>query len=111
MTQSATGNSTRGTKQVPKPGRPARPVLALGAMAILLIALGVWWSTGGSAPPAAESATSQADGPRLAVQQDVVDLGTQPFDRRVSAAFDVRNVGSSPLRIQDEPVVEIVEGC
>jgi hypothetical protein len=29
----------------------------------------------------------------------------------VSAVFKVENVGSSALRIQGEPIVELVEGC
>lgn len=86
-------------------------MLVAAAVGVLLIALGVWWVAGGSAPSAARSITPQVGNPRLAVQQDAIDLGVQPFERRVSAVFEVRNVGTGSLSILGEPAVELVQGC
>ena len=94
----------------PVVGRPTRLVLVLLGVGLLLLVGGIGWGLNerfGQAP----SFTPQANGPRLAVDRTDIDLGVQPANRMVSAVFRVENVGSSALRIQGEPIVELVEGC
>ena len=86
------------------------------AVVVLLIIAGVVVSQIGrpaasltGAPQSPQGA--QAGGPRLAVDRDAIDLGAQPFDRSVSAVFQVKNAGDATLRIIGEPVVELVAGC
>lgn len=55
-------------------------------------------------------ATPFAGGPRLAVDQAVVDHGEVEYEHTVEAVFRLRNVGDQPLQIET-PEVEIVEGC
>jgi hypothetical protein len=81
----------------------------------MIVVAGVWWwvQPGGSPPgpaPVQVVPTSSAQ-PRLAVDRDIIDVGPQPFERPVSAIFEVQNVGSSTLHILEEPFVELVEGC
>lgn len=97
--------NTRRTSARPKWYGPA-----VGAFGLLLLAVGIWVglrSTSGSTP----NLTPQADGPRLMVDRELIDLGVQPVDRLVTATFQVSNQGAGPLHILDEPVVELVEGC
>jgi len=91
-------------------GRPSWPILLAAILGVLLIAGGIWWGVDrGAAPPT--DFVPQVEGPRLAVDRTDIDLGVQPLDRYVSATFQVKNVGDTTLRIQEEPYVELVEGC
>ncbi len=58
-----------------------------------------------------EEPSSGISEPRLVVDRDLVDLGTLPFNERVTAEFRVQNVGGSDLIILDKPIIELVEGC
>jgi hypothetical protein len=48
---------------------------------------------------------------RVSVSQDKIDYGDVKLGRTINTVFDVRNVGDQDLVIQDEPRVELVEGC
>jgi hypothetical protein len=50
-------------------------------------------------------------GPRLAVDQELIDFGNLPFERMVRARFRLRNVGDQPLQLAVNPQVEAIEGC
>jgi hypothetical protein len=91
--------------------RPAWLVWLMAGLGLLLLGGGFWWasSPASGGPPA--DFTPQAETPRLAVDRDSIDLGPQPLGREVSAVFQVKDVGSQPLRIADRPTVELVEGC
>lgn len=81
---------------------------------LLIVAVGVWWVQAGGTPQGNAPGTAiqtPLTEPRLAVDRDIIDVGTQPFERRVSAVFEVQNVGGSTLHILEEPFVELVEGC
>ncbi|MGC8879122.1 MAG: hypothetical protein ACP5R2_07855 [Anaerolineae bacterium] len=58
-----------------------------------------------------EMSSSDISGPRLAVDRERIDLGTLPFNKRVTAEFRVQNVGDSDLIILEKPAIELVEGC
>ena len=50
--------------------------------------------------------------PRLAMLTDeVVDYGEVKLDTTVETVFRVKNVGDQVLRFQEQPYVELVEGC
>ena len=86
------------------------PVLLVLGVGLLLLVSGIWRALGRAPGPPANF-IPQAEGPRLAVDRELIDLGLQPYGRRVSAVFRVKNVGGETLRILEEPPVELVEGC
>ncbi len=93
--------------------RPVGPLVLIASGGLLLVAILAFAlvnrSATQSAPP--PGFTPQAEGPRIAVDREVMDFGKRPLDIPVEAVFRVRNVGSAPLRIQGRPQVEVVEGC
>lgn len=50
-------------------------------------------------------------GARLAADTELIDLGTQPYNRVVEARFQLKNIGDRPLQLPASPPVEVVEGC
>ena len=52
-----------------------------------------------------------ATGPRAQVDRENLDLGTQPFDKTVRAAFTVKNVGDGTLKLDVPKVATLVDGC
>jgi len=49
-------------------------------------------------------------GPRAYLPVQSVDLGRVPFNKVVSGAFDLKNVGDATLRIEDVQI-KVLEGC
>jgi hypothetical protein len=45
------------------------------------------------------------------VDQEKIDYGYVPFGESRSFAIQVTNTGDGTLRLQDEPYIEVVEGC
>jgi hypothetical protein len=82
-----------------------------------------WGMSGGSNPPDVETKVNTAtelpkteieektSGPRLAVEQDIIDEGDQKLNDYVETTFTLQNIGDEPLKIMGEPQVELVEGC
>ena len=58
-----------------------------------------------------EMPSSHVSGPRLVVDRELINLGTRPFNERVTAEFRIKNVGDSDLIVLENPTVELVEGC
>lgn len=50
-------------------------------------------------------------GPRLALDQDLIDFGAVRYNQFVEARFRLTNVGDQPLQLPASPPVDIVEGC
>jgi hypothetical protein len=68
------------------------------------------WTVFSAEGRAGESPTFRG-GARLAVDQDLIDLGAQPYNRVVEARFQLKNVGDRPLQLPASPPVDVVEGC
>jgi hypothetical protein len=49
--------------------------------------------------------------PSLKVDQEQVDLGDVKLGRTVQVAFRLTNVGDQPLLFQEQPYIELVQGC
>jgi hypothetical protein len=47
----------------------------------------------------------------IQVNQQVIDLGDIRLGKWVNASFQVTNVGDQPLRLTQEPYIEVKEGC
>ena len=117
-------------RRVARPRRAKGP-RGLGTLAIWVLIAGV---TGAAAFLVVYAATSGGDGkddftaqvvetpsdlslgepfqggPRLYLPVETVDLGQVPFHKEVSHAFDLRNVGDAPLKVEDVQVT-MLEGC
>jgi hypothetical protein len=50
-------------------------------------------------------------GPRLAIDQELIDFGAVRYNQFVEARFRLKNVGDQPLRLPASPPIEVVEGC
>ncbi|HEX9923254.1 MAG TPA: hypothetical protein VGD99_11380 [Anaerolineae bacterium] len=99
----------RRKKQAPPPRRRPWLWLVVGSAALLIIGgLSVLWASP-EAGPGVAPVTGGA--PKLVVDQPIIDEGPVKLDTPVRTAFRLRNVGDQPLRILDEPIVELVEGC
>ena len=60
--------------------------------------------------PAAMDSSKFMGGPRLAVDQTLVDHGEVPYGYEVTAEYRLQNVGNQVLRIGN-PEVKILDGC
>jgi hypothetical protein len=49
--------------------------------------------------------------PSIKVDKEQVDLGDVKLDQPVEVTFQVTNVGDQPLRFEEQPYIEVVEGC
>ena len=49
--------------------------------------------------------------PSISVDQQQIDFGDVRFNEQKSFAIEVTNTGDGPLRFQDQPYIEVVEGC
>ena len=49
--------------------------------------------------------------PALAVDQEVIDYGEVKLDTNLTFAVRVTNTGDGTLRFQEEPYIEVLEGC
>lgn len=108
------------TNQLPKGGKAAaappsrRNVLpfVVAAAALLLVVLGLaLLARPGTPSTATAGPTLAVNTPRLAMDRTLIDFGKVPLDVPVKATFKLSNVGDRPLRILNQPVVEVKEGC
>ena len=91
-----------------RPTRGLAPRIAvLAGLALLALAVaGVWLSS--RAP--AESGPGTL-GPRLAVNQERLDLGRLPFNQMARAEFTLTNRGDRTLQLDASAPVRVLEGC
>jgi hypothetical protein len=85
---------------------PVRIAWLAGIVLSIALPAAIWFVR----QPSAESGTG-ALGPRLAVNQERIDLGTQPFNRTVRAEFILTNQGDRTLQLDATTPVRVLEGC
>jgi hypothetical protein len=93
-----------------------RVFIALGSMvALALAAILVWSIAGGANSRNTSEATSiipaVTGAPRLKSDRDIIEIGDVKLGQTVQAVFELTNVGDQPLRVSDDPYIEVVEGC
>lgn len=49
--------------------------------------------------------------PQLQIDETTLDFGDVRYGSPVRAVFTVQNNGDAPLRILEQPIVEVVQGC
>ncbi len=80
---------------------------------LLAVLAGLVAACASSAGPKVEPAPTVgafSGGPRLAVNDKLVDYGDVPFNKEVRATFQVKNVGDKRLELKKVDV-ETVQGC
>lgn len=87
--------------------RLAPILLGLGGLALLVLAF-LALKGGNSGPKAAIEVNGA---PAVKVDKEQVDLGDVKLGQTVEATFKVMNVGDQTLRFQEQPYIEVVEGC
>jgi hypothetical protein len=80
------------------------------AVGLAMLATAVAWICLPTDGRAGEAPTFRG-GARLTVDKDLIDLGTQPYNRVVEARFQLKNIGDHALQLPASPPVEVVEGC
>jgi hypothetical protein len=80
----------------------------VGALVLIGGGLGVAWISSSVNP----IVTPVVNGsPRLTVDRTLADEGYVKLNTPVRSEFRLSNVGNQPLRILEEPRVELVQGC
>ncbi len=83
-------------------------LLVVGGMVLLL---GLLWAWGRGRETADSTETDTPGQPVLEVDQSFIDYGEVKFGTPLSFRFTVTNKGNGTLRFQEEPYIEVVEGC
>ncbi|MBI5034813.1 MAG: hypothetical protein HZB51_30180 [Chloroflexi bacterium] len=82
------------------------PLVVVFVVAVFVIFVGIATLQEASNPD-----VQGATGPRLQVDREKIDLGKQIFDKTVRAAFTVKNIGDSTLKLEAPRVAALLEGC
>ena len=78
---------------------------------LLLVTAAVRLAFGAWRKPTSRVAPEVTGAPRMKVSPEKVDLGNVKLGRQVQVDVQLTNVGDQPLRLSQEPWIEIVEGC
>lgn len=102
--------------QARRPAWLAAAVLTLASVALVSMLI---WQVQRNAVETTQIAPTQVtppdsaalDGPRISVDQDRIDYGNVKLNTTVETAVRVRNIGNQVLALNQNPVVELIEGC
>ncbi len=112
--------------QTRRPGWLAVALLALAGIA--LVSTLTWLVQRSAAVPAQHAPTqaapadtapaggapaggATASGPRIEVDQERIDYGDVKLNTTIETTIRVKNTGSEVLALDQNPVVELIEGC
>jgi hypothetical protein len=100
--------SRRGNRRQTTPARnkPRGMFLFVLAGIAILAAVLVYASQAAS-----RAETAGEIGPRLIVDQEIIDFGEVKMGQPVTASFTLTNTGDETLRLTNEPTIEVREGC
>ncbi len=102
------GKSDKTYRKQRKKSQPGPLMIALGGALLLALALFAFLRGTSST----QAAPVEVKGtPSLKVNQDKVDLGNVKLGQPVTVNFDLTNVGDQPLKVEEQPYIEVVEGC
>lgn len=112
----------RSTSQQSQPSQAGHlPWLAAAALTlagVALVSMLIWLVQRNAAEIAqtkpaqiAPSDSAALSGPRISVDQDRFDYGNVKLNTTIEAAVRVRNTGNQELALEQNPVVELIEGC
>ena len=119
MSKHSKRRTTPSESQADKVGRPSWLLAALLALAGIAIVSGLVWLVQRDMTPSTQIATSQSapavaatvSGPRIAVDQERFDYGDVKLNSTIETTVRVKNTGDQALALDQNPVVELIEGC
>ena len=82
-------------------------LLGLGGLALLTLAVLALRGNGSGTKAALEVNGA----PSIKVDKEKVDLGDVKLNQPVEVTFQVTNVGDQPLRFEEQPYIDVLEGC
>ena len=82
-------------------------LLGLGGLALLTLAVLALRGNGSGTKAAVEVNGA----PSIKVDKEQVDLGDVKLNQPVEVTFQITNVGDQPLRFEEQPYIDVVEGC
>ncbi len=82
-------------------------LLALGGL--ILVAMTAFLINNNK--PASKVQVDVKGSPRLKVDKDQVDLGKVALGNTVSVDFTLSNTGDQPLKLSEQPYIDVIEGC
>jgi hypothetical protein len=87
----------------------AWPILVFGAILLVLAAFLLVTNT--SRTHSASAGANVTGSPKVAVDPQKIDYGYVKFGNNESFRIKVTNTGGGTLRIQEQPYIEVLEGC
>jgi hypothetical protein len=102
-----TKKTYRNSRKRKRTKRPWQLLLVLSGL--ILVAVGIF-STGrkDETPRVPIEVKGQ---PNLKVDQELVDFGEVKFEQPVYATFTLTNTGDQTLHFNEQPYIEVLEGC
>lgn len=85
-------------------------IVPLTLVAILAIA-GIGYAVFSTVVKPPHTANAGVIGPRLQVDQEMLDLGNRPLNVPIRAQFNVKNTGDDTLNLVVPQMVTALEGC
>lgn len=96
-------SKSRRIKPAPRTA-PSALLLIVGVILIVIAAAAVWYAL----QPAANASGT---GAQVSVTPPRIELGKQPFEKMVTAAFTIANTGGRDLTLDASGPVRALEGC
>ena len=88
------------------------PTPMLLVLAGVILVAGALYAVMKTGQPSSSKVPVEVKGsPSLKVDQDKVDLGDVKLGQTVSVSFQLTNVGDKPLKFDEKPYIEVLEGC
>jgi hypothetical protein len=102
-----TKKTYRNSRKRKRTKKPWPLLLALGGLVLVAIAV---LSTGRN-DETSKAPIEVRGQPNLKVDQELVDFGEVKFEQPVYATFTLTNTGDQTLRFDEQPYIEVLEGC
>ncbi len=91
--------------------RQRNTLTILIAGGLLLITAGIFIAQGAQENRADPTLIEVSGQPSLKVDQELIDYSDVKLNTNLTFALQLTNVGDQPLKISEEPYVEVIEGC
>jgi hypothetical protein len=89
-------------------GTNPKLMIAAVVLLVIVVSLGIVFAINSSRPPYIPAVTGA---PHAEFSTRLIDHGDVQMDAYVESVFRIRNTGDQPLRILEEPRVQLVLGC